>query len=117
MATVRGEVSIVNNGTSFFTGTASGGSTAGAALIAGIVGSSIYITDVIFSALTVCSITLREDTTTVNYLSVDLGFTGLLGGETFNHSFQQPIKITAGKPVQYTATDKVKVNVCGFYAI
>lgn len=102
----------------FFTSTASGGSTAGAAFIAGIAGVSIYITDVILSCLTSCTLTLREDTTTVTFLSVD--FFGALvaaqNGGNLAHSFRQPIKLAAAKPLQFTATDKIKINVCGYYA-
>ena len=120
MSTVRGEVSLVPNASSFFTATASGGSTAGAGLVAGNADStlSIYVTDVIMSALTTCSVTLREDTTTVTFLSID--FYGVLtagqSGGNFNHAFKEPIKLAAGKPLQYTATEKVKVAVCGYYA-
>lgn len=114
MSTVRGEVSL-NHINPFFTSTASGGSTTGASLVAGVTGSKIFVTDVIFSALTTCSITLREDTSTAAYLSVDMGFTAILGGASFSHSFIQPIILTVDKPLQYTATDKVKVSVSGYY--
>lgn len=108
----------IGNPYGWFTSTASGGSTAGAGLVAAVAGQSIYVTDVILSALTACSVTLREDTTTVTFLSVD--FFGALvaapNGGNWSHSFRQPIKLAAAKPLQYTATDKVKVNVSGYYA-
>lgn len=100
----------------FFTAAASGGATTGAALVANIASMSIYVTDVILSALTTATLTLREDTSTVAFLSVDMGFTGVLGGANFGHSFRNPIKLAVNKPLQYTATDKVKVNVSGYYA-
>jgi hypothetical protein len=108
----------IGNPYSFFTSTASGGSTAGAGLVAGVAGMSIYITDILLSALTAGTFVLREDTTTVTYLSMD--FYGVLtagqSGGHVNHSFRSPIKISAGKPLQYTASDKILVNIGGYYA-
>lgn len=108
----------IGNPYSFFTSTASGGSTAGAGLVAGVAGMSIYVTDIILSCLTGCSFTLREDTTTVTFLSVD--FYGVLtagqSGGHLNHSFRNPIKLAATKPLQYTASEKITVNVSGYYA-
>jgi hypothetical protein len=108
----------IGNPYGFFTAAASGGSTAGAAFVAGVAGMSIYITDVILSALTSCTITLREDTTTVTFLTVD--FFGALAaapnGGNISHSFRQPIKLATAKPLQFTATDKIKINVSGYYA-
>ena len=79
---------------------------------------SIYVTDVILSALTGASLTLREDTSTVAFLSVDFYpvLTAGQSGGNFGHSFRNPIKLAANKPLQYTATEKVKINVSGYYA-
>lgn len=108
----------IGNPYGFFTATASGGSTAGAALVAGVASMSIHVTDIILSGLTGCSFTLREDTTTVTFLSLDFYpvLTAGQSGGNFAHSFRQPIRLAAAKPLQYTATDKIKVNVCGYYA-
>lgn len=102
----------------FFTAAASGGATTGAALVGNLASLSIYVTDVILSALTACTLTLREDTSTVAFLSMD--FYGIMvsgqSGGNFAHSFRNPIKLTANKPLQYTATEKIKINVSGYYA-
>lgn len=101
----------------FFTSTASNGATT-ASLVANVASMSIYITDIILSALTAGSLTLREDTSTVSFLSMD--FFGALAaapnGGNFGHSFRQPIKLATNKPLQYTATEKIKINVSGYYA-
>lgn len=102
----------------FFTAAAAAGATTGAALVANIASVSIYVTDVIFSALTGTTITLREDTSTVAFLSMDFYpvLTAGQSGGNWGHSFRNPIKLAANKPLQYTSTDKVKINVSGYYA-
>lgn len=106
----------IGNPYGWFTAAASGGATTGAALVANVASMSIYVTDIILSALTVTTLTLREDTSTVAFISIDMGFSGILGGANFAHSFRQPIKLAVNKPLQYTATEKVKINISGYYA-
>lgn len=108
----------IGNPYSFFTAAASGGATTAAALVANVASMSIYVTDVILSALTGCSLTLREDTSTVAFLSVDFYavLTAGQSGGNFAHSFRNPIKLAVNKPLQYTSTEKVKINVSGYYA-
>ncbi len=114
MSYVSGDVRMRPVDTLFSTTlTWSAGATTAGAIVSLLTGGSIYITDLQLTCLTACTWTLREDTSTVVVLQ---GAFNTNGG-IFTHSFRQPIKLTADKPLQGTTSEKLQsINVQGYKA-
>lgn len=76
-------------------------------------GLSLYVTDVIFSPNTVASLSLMDDQTTTGEFLV----ARQLANTTFTHTFRQPKKLTANKPLGYTTDATVtSIHVSGYIA-